>query len=94
MEELIELQAKLEQCRRHSDNHRRSRDYHKERVATLRNDLEEQKAITEFWQEQFGRMDQAYIVERRQAHVWSTVAYVFIGFSIAMTVLFAWAIRL
>ena len=36
MEEIIELQKKLDDCRRHSDNHRRSRDYHKEQSADLR----------------------------------------------------------
>ena len=40
MEELTELQKKLEECRRHSDNHRRSRDYHKEQAADLREERE------------------------------------------------------
>lgn len=94
MQELIELQAKLDECRRHSDNHRRSRDYHKEQSADLREEVKELNGLVEFWQTQFGKMDNAYVTERRNCHVWSTVAYVAIAFSIAMTVLFFWAVRM
>lgn len=93
MEEITELQKKLEECRRHSDNHRRSRDYHKEQSAELREDVKELEASLEFWKSQFDKMDQAYVQERRLVSVWSTVAFVAIAFSIAMSVLFFWAVR-
>ena len=93
MDELTELQKKLEECRRHSDNHRRSRDYHKEQAAELREDVKELEASLEFWKSQFDKMDQAYVQERRSVSVWSTVAFVAIAFSIGMSVLFFWAVR-
>lgn len=93
MEEITELQKKLDDCRRHSDNHRRSRDYHKEQAADLREEVKELNGLVEFWRDQHERMDNAYVTERRNCHVWSTIAYVAIGFSIGMTVLFSWALR-
>jgi hypothetical protein len=45
MEELTELQNKLAECRRHSDNHRRSRDYHKEQSADLREEVKELQGV-------------------------------------------------
>lgn len=93
MEELTELQTKLEDCRRHSDNHRRSRDYHKEQAAELREDVKELEASTEFWRKQFEKIDQAYVKERRNTDVWITVAFTAICFSIAMSILFFWAVR-
>ena len=93
MEELAKVQAQLAECRRHSDNHRRSRDYHKEQSAELRKDIQELQGDLEFWKDQHTRMDNAFVKERRDAHLWSTIAFVFIGFSIGMTVLFFWALR-
>lgn len=93
MEEITELQKKLEDCRRHSDNHRRSRDYHKEQSADLRENVKELELLIEFWRKQFEKMDQAYVQERRSVNVWSTVAFIAIAFSIGMSVLFFWAVR-
>jgi hypothetical protein len=93
MEELAELQKKLEDCRRHSDNHRRSRDYHKEQAADLREEVKELEGTVEFWRSQFDKMDQAYVKERRSSDVWVTVSFVAICFSIGMSVLFFWAVR-
>jgi hypothetical protein len=93
MEELTELQNKLAECRRHSDNHRRSRDYHKEQSADLREEVKELQGVIEFWKGQHDKMDDAYVNERRSAYIWSTVSVVLAIFSIAMSVLFFWAIR-
>jgi chromosome segregation ATPase len=93
MEELTELQTKLAECRRHSDNHRRSRDYHKEQAADLREEVKELEQLVEFWKSQFEKMDEAHNQERRSSDVWVTVSFIAISFSIAMSVLFFWAVR-
>lgn len=93
MEELAELQKKLDECRRHSDNHRRSRDYHKEQAADLREEVKELNSLVEFWKDQHTRMDNAYCTSRRHHEVWMATAIVMSIFSVAMSVLFFWAVR-
>lgn len=93
MEEIEALNAKLAECKRHADNHRRSRDYHKEASADLRVEVEELKNVVEFWQDQHRRMDDAYCQSRRHHETWMTIAIVLGIFSIGMSVLFFWSVR-
>ena len=93
MEELAKIQSELAQCRRHADNHRRSRDYHKEQVAKLRKEIEELMDTNEFWHIQHSKMDDAYQEAHRHHQAWMTFSFVALTYAIAMTVLFAWCIR-
>jgi chromosome segregation ATPase len=94
MEELTELQKKLEECRRHSDNHRRSRDYHKEQAADLREEVKELEGTLEFWRAQHTKMDNAFCEARYHHQRWMSIAIVLGIFSLGMTVLFFWAVRM
>ena len=93
MEELTELQKKLDDCRRHSDNHRRSRDYHKEQSAELREEVKELSAALEHWKGQHNKMDSAFCEARYHHHRWMSIAIVLGIFSLGMSVLFFWAVR-
>ena len=94
MEELSKLKADLAECRRHSDNHRRSRDYHKEQAAKYRKEIEDLNIGKEFWEIQHTKMDEAYQEARRHHQGWMTYAWIITAYAIGMTVLFAWCIRL
>jgi hypothetical protein len=94
MEEITKLKSELAECRRHSDNHRRSRDYHKEQSAKLRKQVEELSIDKEFWEIQHSLMEEDYQEAHRHHHGWMTFAVIVTGYAIAMTVLFAWCIRL
>lgn len=87
MSEIIDLRAKLDECRRHSDNHRRSRDYHKEQAAKFRQELAMASEIADRLQD---RLDE------KEAEIgrWSTALFIIGVYAIAMTVLFAWIVRL
>jgi len=93
MEELFELQKKLEDCRRHSDNHRRSRDYHKETNAALRKEIEKLQEDIEYWHTEHDLLTDDLLESKRHHNVWITVSFVAICFSIGMIVLFFWAVR-
>lgn len=93
MTETEALKAKLAECKRLSDNHRRARDYHKESVAMLRKDNEDLKGSVDFWIDQHQRMDNAYCESRRHQEAWRNLAYVLFIFASAMSVLFFWAVR-
>ena len=93
MEELTELQKKLEECRRHSDNHRRSRDYHKEQAADLREEVKELENVIDFWKGQHEKMDNAFCEARYHHQRWMSIAIALGIFSIGMSVLFFWAVR-
>ena len=93
MEELIELQKKLDECRRHSDNHRRSRDYHKEQAADLREEVKELTGLAEYWKAQHTKMDNAFCEARYHHQRWMSIAIVLGIFSLGMSVLFFWAVR-
>ena len=94
MDELIKLNAQLTECKRHSDNHRRSRDYHKEQVAKLRKEVEELMDTNEFWQIQHSKMEELYQEAHRHHQAWMTFSFVAVSYAIGMTVLFAWCVRL
>jgi hypothetical protein len=87
------FEAQLAECRRNSDNHRRSRDYHKEAAAVLRKDNEGQKLAKEFWMKQHELMDEAYQEAKRHHEAWMTLAIALGFFAIGMSVLFFWAVR-
>ena len=93
MEELQKLKLKLDECRRHSDNHRRSRDHFKETVAVLRKDNAELKQSVQFWIGQHERMDEAYVESRRHQEAWRTLSFLLFFFASIMSVLFFWAVR-
>lgn len=93
MEEITKLKSELAECRRHSDNHRRSRDYHKEQSAKYRKQIEELEVGKEFWMIQHGMMEEDYQEANRHHHRWMTFAIIMTGYAIGMTVLFAWCIR-
>ena len=93
MEELIKLQADLAQCRRHSDNHRRSRDYHKEQVAKLRKEIELLTEAVNWWHNEHSELD-AELTECQMHHRgWMIFAIIMSSYALAMTVLFAWCVR-
>ena len=87
------LEAQLQKCRRNSDNHRRSRDYHKEAAAALRKDNEDLKQAKDFWIKQHELIDDAYHEAKRHHEAWMTLAIALGFFSIGMSVLFFWAVR-
>lgn len=91
MEELTEievLKAKLAKCQANADNHRRSRDYHKEANAELRKDLEVAKTNKDFWEQSLFEMEEAKWTYIRKYETWRTIATVFIVFSIAISAFF------
>jgi hypothetical protein len=88
------LLLQLNECRRHSDNHRRSRDYHKEQSAKLRKEIIELMDTNEFWHIQHSKMEDAYQEAHRHHQAWMTFSIIAAAYGVAMTVLFAWAIRL
>lgn len=93
MEELIKLQADLAQCRRHADNHRRSRDYHKETAFKLRKDIIELQESVEWWHKEHSDLD-AQLTECQMHHRgWMIYAIIMSSYALAMTVLFAWCVR-
>ena len=93
MEELSKFKADLAECRRHSDNHRRSRDYHKEQAAKLRKEIEDLKIGKDFWEIQHSKMDDHYQESFRHHQNWMTYGLIITAYAIGMTVLFAWCIR-
>jgi CHASE3 domain sensor protein len=87
MSEIIDIKSKLDECRRHSDNHRRSRDYHKEQAAKFRQELAITSEIADRLQDR---------LDNKEAEIgrWSTALFIIGVYAIAMTVLFAWIVRL
>jgi len=94
MEELTKLKSELADCRRHSDNHRRSRDYHKEQSAKFRKEIEELMNSNEFWHIQNDELSEAYNEAFRHHRGWMIYGIVITSYAIAMTVLFGWCIRI
>lgn len=83
--EIEELRAKLAKCRADADNHRRSRDYHKEANADLRAKIEVAKNQKDFWEKSLFEMEEAKWSYIRKYETWRTIATVFIVFSIAIS---------
>jgi chromosome segregation ATPase len=94
MTELQTLQSQLAECKRHSDNHRRSRDYHKETNAALRKEIEKLQEDIEYWHTEHDLLTDDLIESKRHHSAWATISIVAICYGLAMTVLFAWAVRL
>ncbi len=88
LNEIEELRAKLAKCRADSDNHRRSRDYHKEQSAELRKELEVIKKDKDFWEQSLFEMEEAKWNYIRKYETWRTVATIFIGFTVAISAFF------
>jgi hypothetical protein len=93
MEDFIKLQADLAQCRRHADNHRRSRDYHKESVAKLRKEIELLTEAVSWWHNEHDQVDAELSESQRHHRAWMAFSIVMASYAIGMTVLFAWCIR-
>lgn len=93
MEELIKIQADLAQCRRHADNHRRSRDYHKEQVAKLREEIKSLQESVEWWHHEHSELDAELTESQRHHRGWMAFAVLMASYAIGMTVLFAWCMR-
>ena len=93
MEDFIKLQADLAQCRRHADNHRRSRDYHKESVAKLRKEIELLTEAVSWWHTEHDQLDHELSESQRHHRAWMAFSIVMASYAIGMTVLFAWCIR-
>jgi hypothetical protein len=94
MTELQTLQTQLAECKRHSDNHRRSRDYHKETNAALRKEIEKLNEDLDFWKVEHDMLTDDLLESKRHHNAWVTIGVVAICYSLAMTVLFAWAVRM
>lgn len=94
MTEITNLQSQLAECKRHSDNHRRSRDYHKETNAALRKEIEKLNEDLDFWKVEHDLLTDDLLESKRHHNAWTTVSIVLMCYGLAMTVLFAWAVRL
>lgn len=94
MTEITNLQSQLAECKRHSDNHRRSRDYHKETNAALRKEIEKLQEDLEYWHTEHDLLTDDLLESKRHHNAWVTIGVVAICYALAMTVLFAWAVRL
>jgi CCR4-NOT transcriptional regulation complex NOT5 subunit len=94
MTEIAQLQSQLADCRRHSDNHRRSRDYHKETNAALRKEIDMLNDSVKYWHAEHDLLTDDLIESKRHHSAWATISIVAICYGLAMTVLFAWAVRL
>ena len=94
MTELQTLQNQLAECKRHSDNHRRSRDYHKETNAALRKEIEKLNEDLDFWKVEHDLLTDDLLESKRHHNAWTTIGVVAICYGLAMTVLFAWAVRM
>lgn len=94
MTEIAKLQSQLADCRRHSDNHRRSRDYHKETNAALRKEIEKLNEDLEFWKVEHDLLTDDLLESKRHHNAWATVSIVLMCYGLAMTVLFASAVRM
>ena len=94
MTELQTLQTQLAECKRHSDNHRRSRDYHKETNAALRKEIEKLNEDLDFWKVEHDLLTDDLLESKRHHNAWTTIGVVAICYALAMTVLFAWAVRM
>jgi hypothetical protein len=94
MTEITNLQSQLAECKRHSDNHRRSRDYHKETNAALRKEIEKLQEDLEYWHTEHDLLTDDLLESKRHHNAWTTVSIVLMCYGLAMTVLFAWAVRL
>lgn len=94
MTEIAQLQSQLADCRRHSDNHRRSRDYHKETNAALRKEIDMLNDSVKYWHTEHDTLADELLESKRHHQAWMTLAMILGGFSIGMTVLFVWAVRL
>lgn len=94
MTELQTLQSQLAECKRHSDNHRRSRDYHKETNAALRKEIEKLNEDLDFWKVEHDMLTDDLLESKRHHNAWTTIGVVAICYGLAMTVLFAWAVRM
>jgi len=93
MKELAEVKAQLAECRRHSNNHRRSRDYHKEANARLREEVRIAYEDSTF--EKNLRLKTEDKLEDKEAEIsrWATALFMVGTYAIAMTVLFFWIVR-
>ena len=94
MTEITNLQSQLAECKRHSDNHRRSRDYHKETNAALRKEIEKLNEDLDFWKVEHDLLTDDLLESKRHHNAWATVGIVLMCYGLAMTVLFAWAVRM
>jgi uncharacterized coiled-coil DUF342 family protein len=93
MEELIKLKADLAECRRHADNHRRSRDYHKEQAAKLRKEIDLLTEAVSWWHNEHDQLDAELSESQRHHRAWMAFSILMASYAIGMTVLFAWCIR-
>lgn len=81
-----ELIDKLAECKRISDNHRRARDYHKEKCANLKQSIEDNLL-------KLNHANQDYLKLQKEYFYWRSVTFAITVFAIAMTVLFFHCLR-
>jgi uncharacterized coiled-coil DUF342 family protein len=93
MEEINKLKSELAESRRHADNHRRSRDYHKEQAAKLRKEIDLLTEAVSWWHNEHDQLDAEITECQRHHRAWMAFSIVMASYAIGMTVLFAWCIR-
>jgi uncharacterized coiled-coil DUF342 family protein len=93
MEEINKLKSELAESRRHADNHRRSRDYHKEQAAKLRKEIDLLTEAVSWWHNEHDQLDAELSECQRHHRAWMAFSIVMASYAIGMTVLFAWCIR-
>jgi len=81
-----ELIDKLAECKRIADNHRRARDYHKEKCANLKQSIEDNLL-------KLNHANQDYLKLQKEYYYWRSVTFAIIVFALAMTVLFFHCLR-
>jgi hypothetical protein len=76
-----ELLKKLAECKRIADNHRRARDYHKEKNAEI-------KQLNQINLMKLNNANQNYMKLQKEYYYWRSVTFAITIFALAMTVLF------
>lgn len=90
---IADLKSKLNKSQTLADNHRRSRDYHKETNAALRKELDILNDQIKYWHKEHDIISDAFLEKQGLANRLATILIVVASFSISMTVLFFWAVR-
>jgi hypothetical protein len=81
-----ELIDKLAECKRIADNHRRARDYHKEKCANLKQSIEDNLL-------KLNHANKDYLKLQKEYYYWRSVTFAITVFALAMTVLFFHCLR-
>lgn len=91
--EFEKLYEKYMTCKAKSESHRKARDYHKETVAKIRQELSEVKSMCKNASTEFEMISHELSQCEHHAEFWRTIAILTSCTTIAFMVLFFWAVR-